>query len=88
VPIGPGCVSTYSQHLKLNRWHSADILIRSLPAIPTTGLTLDDMPALMAQCREQMLDCIEAMDRELITRKNLRLPHVAGRKTAESNPNL
>ena len=88
VPIVPVCVSTYSQNLKLNRWHSADILIRSLPAIPTTGLTLDDMPALMAQCREQMLDCIEAMDRELITRKNLRLPPVAGSKTAASNPNL
>ncbi|KAF0863781.1 1-acyl-sn-glycerol-3-phosphate acyltransferase [Pseudomonas sp. LD120] len=65
VPIVPVCVSSYIKLMNLNRWHSGKILIRSLPAIPTVGLTLDDMPALIAQCREQMHDCIASMDRQL-----------------------
>ena len=88
VPIVPVCVSTYSQHLKLNRWHSADIQIRSLAPIPTAGLTLDDMPMLIELCREQMRECIEAMDRELLAQQNHRLPPTAGGKPAASNPNL
>jgi len=65
VPIVPVCASNYIKHMRLNRWHSGDILIRSLPAIPTAGLTMDDMPQLIARCREQMRECIEAMDRQL-----------------------
>ena len=67
VPIVQVCVSTYVKQMKLNSWNSGDILIRSLPPIPTKGLTMDDMPLLMQTCREQMRDCIEAMDRELQT---------------------
>ena len=44
VPIVPVCVSSYVKHMRLNRWRSGKILIRSLPAIPTAGLSLDDMP--------------------------------------------
>jgi 1-acyl-sn-glycerol-3-phosphate acyltransferase len=65
VPIVPVCVSSYVKHMQLNRWRSGKILIRSLPAIPTAGLSLDDMPMLIAQCREQMRECIESMDRQL-----------------------
>jgi len=65
VPIVPVCVSRYIKHMRLNRWHSGDILIRSLPAIPTQGLTLDDMPRLIAQCREQMQASIAAMDSQV-----------------------
>ncbi|MGN8276118.1 lysophospholipid acyltransferase family protein [Pseudomonas sp. SMV71] len=65
VPIVPVCASNYIKHMRLNRWRSGDILIRSLPAIPTAGLTMDDMPQLMARCREQMRECIESMDRQL-----------------------
>ena len=65
VPIVPVCVSSYVKHMRLNRWRSGKILIRSLPAIPTAGLSLDDMPLLMAQCREQMRECIASMDRQL-----------------------
>jgi 1-acyl-sn-glycerol-3-phosphate acyltransferase len=53
--------------MQLNRWNSGDVLIRSLPPIPTTGLTSDDIPALMQTCHAQMQACIEAMDRELQT---------------------
>ena len=65
VPIVPVCVSSYVKHMRLNRWRSGKILIRSLPAIPTAGLSLDDMPLLIAQCREQMRECIASMDRQL-----------------------
>ena len=50
---------------RLNRWHSGRILIRSLPAIPTAGLSLDDMPALMERCQQAMSECIASLDQEL-----------------------
>lgn len=79
VPIVQVCVSNYINHMRLNRWDSGEIMIRSLPPIPTAGLTLDDMPRLMEQCREQMRECIEAMDRQLQTRpKASLLPRRAG----------
>ncbi|UUQ66005.1 1-acylglycerol-3-phosphate O-acyltransferase [Pseudomonas fuscovaginae UPB0736] len=65
VPIVPVCVSSYIKQMRLNRWNSGEVLIRSLPAIPTAGLTLDDIPMLIAQCREQMRECIASMDRQL-----------------------
>lgn len=65
VPIIPVCVSNYAQAMRLNRWDSGRILIRSLPAIPTAGLSLDDMPALIERCQREMSGCIAAMDREL-----------------------
>ena len=65
MPIVPVCVSSYVKHMRLNRWRSGKILIRSLPAIPTAGLTMDDMPMLIEQCREQMRECIEALDHQL-----------------------
>ncbi|WP_416769938.1 lysophospholipid acyltransferase family protein [Pseudomonas sp. RHF3.3-3] len=65
VPIVPVCASTYVRHMRLNRWNSGQVMIRSLPAIPTAGLTSEDIPKLMAQCREQMRECIEALDRQV-----------------------
>ncbi|MGE8415330.1 MAG: lysophospholipid acyltransferase family protein [Pseudomonas sp.] len=65
VPIVPVCTSNYIKHMRLNSWNSGEILIRSLPQIPTTGLTLDDIPQLIAQCHQQMQDCIASMDRQL-----------------------
>ena len=65
VPIIPVCVSNYSKAMRLNRWNSGRILIRSLPAIPTAGLSLDDMPALMERCQQAMSECISSMDKEL-----------------------
>jgi 1-acyl-sn-glycerol-3-phosphate acyltransferase len=62
VPVVPICCSNYKRTMRLNRWHSGRLAIRALPPIATTGLTLDDMPALMEQCRHQMVDCIDALD--------------------------
>jgi 1-acyl-sn-glycerol-3-phosphate acyltransferase len=65
VPIVPVCVSNYATHMQLNRWDAGDVLIRSLPPIPTAGLTADDIPGLMQNCQAQMDACIAGMDREL-----------------------
>jgi 1-acyl-sn-glycerol-3-phosphate acyltransferase len=62
VPIIPVCVSSYAGRLKLNSWNGGKVLIRSLPAIPTLGLTLDDLPQLMERCQQMMHDCIEQLD--------------------------
>jgi 1-acyl-sn-glycerol-3-phosphate acyltransferase len=62
VPVVPLCCSSYKRSMRLNRWHSGTLIIRALPPIPTTGLTLDDMPALMERCRGLMVQCIDALD--------------------------
>ena len=68
VPILPVCVSTYSKHMQLNNWHATDVLMRSLEPISTAGLTQEDLPALIEQCRNQMLACIEELDQQLMVR--------------------
>ncbi len=65
VPIVPVCVSSYSKHMRLNRWRCGRIMIRSLPAIPTADLNIEDMPRLIAQCHAQMQACIDSMDQQL-----------------------
>lgn len=65
VPIVQVCVSNYVTHMQLNRWNSGDVLIRSLPPIPTYGMTSDDIPTLMQACQAQMDACIEGMDAQL-----------------------
>ncbi|MDM8350517.1 1-acylglycerol-3-phosphate O-acyltransferase [Pseudomonas sp. sp1636] len=65
VPIIPVCVSNYAKHIRLNRWNSGSIMIRSLPAMATAGLTQADLPQLIETCRTQMQQCIAAMDQQL-----------------------
>lgn len=65
VPIVPVCVSTYSTRMQLNRWNSGDVTIRSLPAISTTGMTADDIPALLEKCHTQMQATILELDQEI-----------------------
>lgn len=65
VPIIPLCSSTYKKHMNLNRWHSGDVIIKSLPAISTQGMTMADMPALMARCHVDMAACIAELDAEV-----------------------
>jgi len=64
VPILPVCANNYTRTMNLNRWHGGTVILRALPPIATTGLTLDDLPALMATCHAQMAACIEELDRE------------------------
>jgi len=65
VPIIPVCVSSYANRFKINSWSSGKVLIRSLPAIPTLGLTLDDLPQLMERCQQMMRESIEQLDLQL-----------------------
>ena len=65
VPIVQVCVSNYVTQMKLNRWDSGSVLIRSLPPITTCVLTVDDIPQLLLTCQTQMEECIAQMDREL-----------------------
>jgi 1-acyl-sn-glycerol-3-phosphate acyltransferase len=65
VPIVPLCCSNYKSSMRLNRWRSGSIVIKTLPPIPTTGMTLDDMPALMARCRSDMEACLATLDGEV-----------------------
>lgn len=73
VPIVPLCCNTYKNSLRLNRWRSGQLVIRTLPAIATTGMTLDDMPALMERCRDQMAACIASLDAHVERRAALPL---------------
>lgn len=64
VPIVPVCVSRYARRLDLNSWHPRTVSVRSLPPIATTGMTQQDLPALIEQCRAQMQQCIDHMEAE------------------------
>jgi 1-acyl-sn-glycerol-3-phosphate acyltransferase len=64
VPIIPLCVNNYVRGMRLNRWQSCRVAMRALPPIPTAGLTLDDLPELMARCHSQMKACIDELDRQ------------------------
>ena len=67
VPIVPVCVSRYTQRLGLNSWRQRTVIIRSLAPIATAGLTQQDLPALIEQCRSQMQHCIDHMESEVTT---------------------
>lgn len=64
APIVPVCVSRYAKALDLNQLESVHVKIRALPAIPTAGMTLNDMPALMERCRAQMAAVIDELSSE------------------------
>lgn len=53
-----------AQH-ELAALRSGEVIIRTLPAIPTAGLSGDDIPQLIAQCHAQMQACIANMDTQL-----------------------
>ncbi|MHA6493595.1 lysophospholipid acyltransferase family protein [Pseudomonas borbori] len=65
VPIIPVCVSNYAKSLDAGRWNSGRIMIRSLPAIPTEGLSMADLPELIDTCRTRMEHCIGQLDQQL-----------------------
>ena len=62
VPIVPICCSNYKRTMRLNRWRTGPLRIRALPPISTEGMTPDDMPNLMEQCRAQMVACNDELD--------------------------
>ena len=63
VPIIPVCANNYTRTINLNRWRGGRVILRALPPIPTAGLTMDDLPDLMAKCHAQMAACVDELDR-------------------------
>ncbi len=64
MPIIPICSNTYVRQMRLNRWHSGDVILKALPPISTAGLGPDDVPELMARCHAEMAACIADLDRQ------------------------
>lgn len=64
VPIIPLCSNNYVRGMNLNRLKGGTVVMRALEPIPTAGLSLDDMPELMATCQARMKACIDELDRE------------------------
>ncbi len=62
VPIVPVCVTPYARQANFRRLHSGDAVVRVLPPVPTSGMSLDDVPALMEQCFTQIKSNIDALD--------------------------
>lgn len=64
VPIIPLCSNNYVRGMNLKHLQGGTVVMRALEPIPTAGLTLDDMPELMATCQARMKACIDELDRE------------------------
>jgi 1-acyl-sn-glycerol-3-phosphate acyltransferase len=62
VPIVPVCCSSYKKAMRMNRWRSGTVIVKTLAPIPTAGMTLEDMPALIDDCRAKMQSCIAELD--------------------------
>lgn len=65
APIVQVCTSSYLNHMRLNRLQAGTVLIRSLAPISTIGMTLNDLPALMQLCQQQMQSCIAELDAQV-----------------------
>lgn len=64
VPIIPLCANNYVRGMNLNRLRGGTVVMRALEPIPTAGLTLDDLPELMAKCHARMKACIDELDQQ------------------------
>lgn len=67
VPILPVVFSSYKTFLddKLRVLNSGEIIIEALPAIPTEGLTREDIDQLVEQTRQLMMDKFDEITKEV-----------------------
>lgn len=65
APIILLCASNYLQKMKQQGLSAQQVFIKALPAIPTQGLTVEDIPSLMERCQQQMRDTIAELDQRL-----------------------
>lgn len=67
VPIVPVVFSSYKTFLddKLRVLNSGEIIIEALPAIPTEGLTRDDIDELVERTRQLMIDKFAEITKEM-----------------------
>ena len=55
------CVQEYADEAKGWSGRRESVAIRVLPPIETEGLTVEDIPELMARCHRQMSEAIAAL---------------------------
>jgi 1-acyl-sn-glycerol-3-phosphate acyltransferase len=65
VPIVPIVITSYPQHIHLNRWSSGKIIIEILPPIPTAGLTINDANNIKNQAHHLYKETIKRLDLEV-----------------------
>jgi len=65
VPIVPVCTSSYLDGFSLSNAQNPDAIVKALAPIETTGMTKDDIPALMERTHALMLEQIKDLDAEL-----------------------
>ncbi|XP_032453467.1 1-acyl-sn-glycerol-3-phosphate acyltransferase alpha isoform X3 [Nasonia vitripennis] len=66
LPILPVVYSEYYfLSIKEKRFDSGKIIMKALPAIPTEGLELEDVPELMAKTRSLMTETYDSLNEEL-----------------------
>uniref|UniRef100_T1JAZ9 1-acyl-sn-glycerol-3-phosphate acyltransferase n=1 Tax=Strigamia maritima TaxID=126957 RepID=T1JAZ9_STRMM len=65
VPIIPIVYSSQIEYFNVRKrfWYNKDMIIRVLPAIPTTGLTLSDVEQLSNSVRELMMKTFEQISK-------------------------
>lgn len=63
VKIQPIAVSSFSSHIKVNRWHAGTIWVEALAPIETSGKTIEDLEGLLSETRNTMLQAIKNLDK-------------------------
>ncbi|MCK6263061.1 1-acylglycerol-3-phosphate O-acyltransferase [Vibrio sp. ZSDE26] len=64
VPIIP-IVCSSTDGVKLNRWDNGHVIVEMLPPVSTEGYGKENLRQLANDCREQMKDKLEALDKEV-----------------------
>ncbi len=54
LPITIFAISRYAKSINLNKFHAGHVKMSFLEPIPTLGLTQDDIPQLMIECRQKL----------------------------------
>ena len=66
VPIVPVCISRYAHGLRLGRWRSAQVLVKTLAPMSTAGLGRKDIGHLARECQAQMQRGIDELESERV----------------------
>ena len=69
VPVIPGCVSTTSNKIKLNRLNNGLAIVEMLPPVDISHFGKDQVRELAAHCRTLMEQKIAELDKEVAERE-------------------
>ena len=65
LPVIP-IVCSSTGDVKLNRWNNGHVIVEMLPPVSVEGYDKSNVRELANQCREQMKDKLEALDKEVV----------------------